>query len=410
MSQAVATYGAQLAGQVLNTALSRLGESKAARNVLVPARPKAPSANRGKGNQQTERSKRGSMHTSAMTNSVPQGGAAPRATALPRPPKVGLSDLQAHHVCWQAGTVFIGKTSTLGTDGAVYMRTRTDTIIVPNAAGLGSGLNQNVGACPVGMGDAVVGSSYGAQLEQLYARRRVRKVLVHFWPVTSSTSNDMTLFVAPGRGPYSIGISSAGSPATANPVTDIVSMDGVRTFRVWESCTLDLTPYIAGGSGAAQNEFDNQVGADGQNSALSQGPSDWVGRVPCSFLVAGQNNNMPTNTSTHLIFVEAWFDFLDFVGASMVGFPQCFPPGFTHLGKERKDPPPPPGSGASSVIRCDTVKSHLETDAKEERWVKIVEPPDNKPSGGALHESKSTIPQCVVPPSGPPRLWSSLMK
>jgi hypothetical protein len=83
---------------------------------------------------------------------------------------------------------------------------------------------------------------------------------------------------------------------------------------LWQSAALDLTPYIAGGSGPKQNEF-NMNGAAVTSSVSAV---DGNGTVPCAFVYAGQSSDTNTHGKDVAVAVITMkVDLLDFTAVGM---------------------------------------------------------------------------------------------
>jgi len=241
-----------------------------------------------------------------------QGLAQVGAAVVVRQPMVGLADLQCHKCSWVAGKVYVGN-GTLGAANGVYFRTAAT-----NPAGnAGYTVTPMV---PVAPGDQYLGASYMQVLQQLYRRKRFRSIKVWFRPIQSSTANNLTLTVAPMRGPPGFNEEIVGSMSTvaANSQDGVMSLTGTKTVDGFIPTVIDLTPYIAGGSGAKQNEFANSATSAGGtwlNNTTSQG----LGSCPCCFYVAGTSSLAALEgTNTHTVTIEAEIDWLDFVGGMPV--------------------------------------------------------------------------------------------
>jgi hypothetical protein len=218
----------------------------------------------------------------------------------------------SHTVSWICGSVYIGN-GTLGANDSVYFQDATGTYNVPAPV-------------PVLGADALVGASYVNALEKLYRRKRYRRVHAKFLAVQSSTTNNMTLTVAPVRGPPGDGETAAGKTDTSAAITQaaVMSLTGSKTVDSFEDATLDLTPYIASGSGGAQNEFAiANSGPTPGNSPITTA-QNLLGVCPNAFVVAGNSTvTALRGTKTHQVVIETVVDYLDFVG----GVPAVDPEG-----------------------------------------------------------------------------------
>jgi hypothetical protein len=214
-----------------------------------------------------------------------------------------MPDLMSHTVSWIAGDVYVGN-GTLGATNSVYFRDATATYVNPAPV-------------PVMGQDALVGATYVVALEKLYRRKRFRRITARFLAVQSSTTNNMTLTVAPVRGPPGTGETGLASTTTTAAITqtNAMSMTGSRTVDSFEDAIVDLTPFIAGGSGSSQNEFAiSESGATPTNSPLLS-QQNLLGACPAAFVVAGNSTVAALQGSaTHKVLIETVVDYLDFVG------------------------------------------------------------------------------------------------
>jgi hypothetical protein len=225
-----------------------------------------------------------------------------------RMPTVGMSDLMQHRITWVAGTVYIGN-GTLGATNGVYQAAQNPVLLY--TAGTGGGF-----WLPFAPADADVGSTYGASIMKLYRRLRIRQAKVHLLTIQSSTTNNAVIGVAPCRGPPGAAEFSSGTTGTpaAQTLQNLMSISGMKSIDSFENGTLDLTPYIAGGAGAQQNEF-AVANSIAQTSDEGQ-VLDPIGVIPCAFQIAGNSTVAALQGSvTHNIVCEMVCDLLDFVGA-----------------------------------------------------------------------------------------------
>jgi len=224
------------------------------------------------------------------------------AAALIRQPKIGMPDLMAHTVSWIAGSVYIGN-NTLGANDGVYFLDSTGTYTVSQPV-------------PVLGSDTNVGATYVAALEKLYRRKRYRRIRVCFLAIQSSTTNNMTLTVAPIRGPPDIGETGLGKTDTTAAIAQsaVMSMTGPKTVDSFEDAIIDLTPYIAGGAGSAQNEV--AIGGQQATTSAVTSVAQLLGVSPAAFVVGGNSTVTALRGSkTHQVVIETVVDYLDFVGA-----------------------------------------------------------------------------------------------
>jgi hypothetical protein len=227
-----------------------------------------------------------------------------------------------HRVSWIAGYTFVGD----GTNGAadnVFYQSAAGTYLSGSAATAGTR-----GAMPILGGDTQLGATYVSDVEKHYARKVIRAMRLHVVSMQTSTANNMMCVIAPSRG-CGLAETQVCSPlATAANVqqlfTNVVSMDDAMEVASFESKTLDITKYIAGGGGARQNEFEisNNISA---TTVLVSGGSpaqDLDGIVPACLTVSGNSTTTTLrNTRVHAIIVEQDIDFLDFIGGNAPAVP-----------------------------------------------------------------------------------------
>jgi len=230
------------------------------------------------------------------------------AAVIIRQPFIGLSDLRAHKCSWVAGTVYVGD-GTLGAANGLYLRTP----ITNPAADNGYTVTPMV---PVAPADQYLGASYMQFLERFYRRKRFNKLVAHFRPIRTSTSNDISLSVAPMRGPPGTNETIVGSMSTVAATSQIgvMSITGTKTVDGFIPTSLDLTPYIASGSGPKQNEFANSATSAG-GTWLNNASTSGLGSCPCAFYVAGSSTvTALQGADVMVVSIEAEMDWLDFVG------------------------------------------------------------------------------------------------
>lgn len=229
---------------------------------------------------------------------------------------IGMSDIVGHSIGWICGYTYVGN-GTLGVTDAIYFQAQnSSTVIVPATQG---------GMVPILASDVRVGQTYVSDVEKHYARKRIRKVVLQFMPLGGSTSNDAMIYVAPVRGAGSSAATTvvAGTPAAVT-ITDILGMSGATADAPWAIEELDLTKYIAGGSGAKQNEF--AISWNGTDSTgWGAGNIDLDGIAPLAFVIAG-NNRTAANRGTrlHAIRIQMTCDYLDYLGGVALSNPLSF--------------------------------------------------------------------------------------
>lgn len=231
--------------------------------------------------------------------------------------RIGMSDLIAHRISWIAGYTYVGD-GTLGATDSVYFRPAGATTDVTTGA-------TGAGMVPFLSTDAQIGQTYLADVEKHFARKRVRRAAVRLVSLQPSTANSCMVQVAPVRGP---GASGDTNPLTASIVAapvlaNVMGMSGSKSVASWEHATIDMTPFIAGGSGATQDEF--SIAATDGDSAWGSGAIDVSGIAPCAFVITGQNSTAALRgTNVHAVILEETVDLLDFIGGQSIPFPIGF--------------------------------------------------------------------------------------
>ncbi len=219
---------------------------------------------------------------------------------------VGMKDLLCHRVSWIAGYTYVGN-GTLGATDSVYFADNSQANIVSAANG---------GAqVPVLGSDAGIGKSYVSDIEKHYSRKVVRRARLRLESLSPATSNSMMAVVAPIRGCGASGDTTTTTGTTAAPsISNVIGMDGAKSCASYERLEIDLTPYIAGGSGSKQNEFTINRDGDTAGSAWGSGTVDLVGIAPCAFVVGGTNSTAGLRaTFVHMVIIDTWCDYLDFI-------------------------------------------------------------------------------------------------
>jgi len=271
--------------------------------------------------------------------------------ALIRQPRIGMPDLMSHVVSWVCGGVYIGN-NTLGANDGVYFVDSTKTYTNPYPTAV-------LGA------DALIGASYVVSIEKLYRRKRYRRVRIQFLAVQSSTTNNMTLTVAPVRGPPGFGETGSGQAGTVAPITQAAAMSltGAKTVDSFEDANLDLTPFIAGGSGALQNEF--AIASSVNAASILVTPANLLGVSPAAFVVAGNSTvTALRGTLTHQVVIETVVDYLDFVGGVQPPNPEGLAPWpaprteVTQMSETRDEKRARLLSELSAVAREDSAERH----------------------------------------------------
>jgi hypothetical protein len=227
--------------------------------------------------------------------------------------RVGMSDIRGHSMSWLAGYIYVGN-GTLGATDSVYFCDPTKTYTIVNNAGIGANV-------PVAGGDALVGATYIGDVIKHFSRMRINSQRLILEPLQPSTANSMVALVAPQKGSSGIGKSATDTTAGLT-YTNVISMNGMRQAASWESCSIDLTGFIGGGSGQKQNEFDINAGIDA-NGESSQSGYAARGVIPTSFAVSGSNSTTGLRgTVTHAVFIEQSVDLLDYIGGNNATYPE----------------------------------------------------------------------------------------
>jgi hypothetical protein len=245
-----------------------------------------------------------------------------------RTPQIGIPNLREFKTSYYAGTVRVGN-GTLGATNTVYYLLNDSVHTVTGNSPI-----------PIAPASADLGASYILAIEKLFRRKHYRYIKIYFIALQSSTTNNMTLTAAPVRGPpdategYGL---AATTDTTANHFTQsaLFSYNGVRTIDSFESMCLDLTAYIAGGSGSDQREF--AIGSQDELTPNGIADNNMLGVVPCSIVLAGNSTvSALQGTDTHAIVVEQCCDYLDFTGANPTLTPVSYNVILTESQKQQK--------------------------------------------------------------------------
>lgn len=225
--------------------------------------------------------------------------------------KTGVSDIRGLRISWVIGYTFIGN-GTSGTNDVVYFQTKAGLLCDPYAAGTASG------QVPIAGADPNLGAAYIADLEKHFARKVIKRMWMHVDSLQPSTSNNMMCVIAPSRGGGATPLASfspaATTPLAGNTVENVSSMRGAFPVDSWESKSAEISEFIAGGSGAAQKEFEIGITESSSTSVTGSGV-DGEGLIPACFAVAGNSTTTALRgTRVHQIVVEQEIDLLDYVG------------------------------------------------------------------------------------------------
>lgn len=267
--------------------------------VQASSRPSRSRKSRSGGNAQRQ-----SNGVGKTTTSVRQAPIS-RRTALSG---LGMSDLMGHRVSYLTGYVYVGN-NTLGDNDSVYFLTADAATTV-------------TGNIPIAPADSIVGAPYVNDVEKHYARKRYRQVKLRLVPAYPSTAISMEAMIAPRRGGGSLNASGLQSGTeNAFAAQSVLSMAGNKTAASWEEMEIDMTDFIAGGSGAKQNEFDIDNAFNTNTSIMTTADTSGLGVVPCSFAVSGSYlDGTPSlrGKISHYVIIDVIEDLLDFVGLNTV--------------------------------------------------------------------------------------------
>jgi len=235
---------------------------------------------------------------------APSSGFAPAAYSMKSSIPLGMSDVRGHRVSWLAGYIYVGN-GTLGATDSVYFVDPTKALTVVPLSGYGNGV-------PIAGADSTVGASYVTDVMKHYARLRINRQLVQLRSLSKNTGNGMVVVIACRRGPADIGQTKSDATA-AITYGNLISMAGYKSAGSWEDLDIDATSCIAGGNGAAQNEFDVNDGANagplGNQAYFSRGV------IPSTFAVSGNNTTTALRgVTTHAVIITQFIDLLDYVG------------------------------------------------------------------------------------------------
>jgi len=241
---------------------------------------------------------------------------------------VGMRDKGALCSSYTMGYVYVGN-GTNGVNNAILFQTSNSSLIV------GAQTAQPI--IPVFPGDSVLGKTYISDESKHFSRRRYRRLLLHVDSLQPNTNSALVLVVAPVRGSKSCSNTTptvlATSAATAATMDQVRSMKGniyLNSFsEATKRTTLDLTPFIAGGTGPQQNEFSTASTAGGAGTTafvaattVSAAVGDTQGVSPCCIMVAG-TNTISGNQGTQVfeLIIEMEYDLLDFMGGTPIPCP-----------------------------------------------------------------------------------------
>jgi len=316
---------------------------------------------------QTSKTGKGKSKNAVGTSMTVSNALAPVAIATNLTRGLGLNDIKGLRIGYLAGYTYVGN-GTLGATLGVYFLDATQNHVFTTPA-------------PILPSDAAIGQSYVADVFKHFMRRTYRSVRVHLLSLNPNTANVAVVNFAPVRGG---GILPAVTASTSSPLSQagVMGMNGHGQIASWQSAYADLSSFIAGGSGASQNEF-NQATSAAAESSPSQASVSLAS--PCGFAIAGSATTAALEGLVlHAVIVEVVVDLLDFVASIL--------PGGTVAGKsERFTPSDFPLSAAShgSVSLSDEKKVHdsvrasSRSDPIKEDYVELLRSAFSSPIGGA---------------------------
>lgn len=252
----------------------------------------------------------------------PQQGGKATNVMLVRPPTSvdvcmrnmgGISDIHGLTLSYVAGTVCVGNGTVGIADQCSFYPGANITTVTGNsyASNLAPVAPANGTVSQISAGVAW-GRSYIEDIWKHFARKRYHSIRVRYVPsgTGSNTINGITIAAAPYRGSaavYSVSNTNGGSLSEES----ILSMKGSLQCPSYEPFEIDLTPYIAGGSGSKQNEF--FVDTYNIGSYPTSGSSGAI--VPACFVFGGRSVTAAVRGfPVGKILVTMVVDLLDFTG------------------------------------------------------------------------------------------------
>lgn len=301
--------------------------------------------------KQTKTTKRAAAQLgqmAALTNQVRQltalaaaaGNARPSVVrkrnkrAMPKAPKMagipssvrsrvaqrGMADIKGHVIRWTLGYVYIGD-GVHGTIDNVLFQTSDLKIFASNA---GNGL------VPVLAGDTILGKTYVRDVQKHFGRKVIRKLVMYLDGLVPSTGTAAMIAFAPLRGASQVGLSATvPSPTPGAPgvnLDTVLSLNGSDVIDTFEHRSYDLTRFIAGGFGPAQNEFNVSANFTGPgacpSTVLVAGATlinttgiDLISVVPMTLLFSGKNSQASLRgQQVFEVVIEQVVDLLDYTG------------------------------------------------------------------------------------------------
>lgn len=223
-------------------------------------------------------------------------------------------------MAWTLGFIYVGN-GTNGTTNAVLFQTNTGTYI--------AGAETHSAVIPIVGGDSQLGKSYINDVQKHFGRKVIKKMWLHLDALVPSTGSAMMIAVAPIRGvgqcSKTIFYPLATAGATANALDSVLSCKDAITCDSFEHKTLDITAYIAGGSGPLQNEFNVSAPYEGTTSpgttivisSNDEGDSNFsLSDIVPACIVVGGNNTVAAYQGVQMyeVVIEQEVDLLDYVG------------------------------------------------------------------------------------------------
>jgi len=213
------------------------------------------------------------------------------------------------------GYTYVGN-GTNGIANSVYFQTASSNYLITGFVATTSS-----GQVPIAASDFDLGQVYVSDVEKHFARKVVKRMWIHVDSLQPSTSNNMMAIIGVSRGPGGTAFSLPNSllaTQVANTVANVSSMKASFPVDSWEHKTVEITQFIAGGSGPKQNEFEIQgspANASIYPGAGSKPAIDADSLIPACIAVAGNCTTAALqNTKVHQITIEQEVDLLDYVG------------------------------------------------------------------------------------------------
>lgn len=214
----------------------------------------------------------------------------------------GLSDLKGLEIAWTLGYTWSGN-NILGIAQNVYFQP------------YGAPSSISIGVNPISPTDSFVGNSYTYDVMRHFTMRRIHSVHIVLDSLQTSSSNSGEIAIGPIRGGARVDECTTSNSSSATPVSpsQILSMSGSVAISPWQSTTLDLTPYIASGYGAKQNEFNVNTNSVSTSTVYNQVVVG-TGLIPCMFVLGGTVNSSLNGLLIHRVRAVVKLDLLDFIG------------------------------------------------------------------------------------------------